>query len=76
MKNTKGIPKTMKGWELRFYGERNYRMYIKGGYVIRQMHFSGGSIRPNSWEILTGNKVVAFARSREEARIIAESMMR
>lgn len=76
MKNTKGIPKTVKGWALRFYGEKNYRMYMKGGFVIRQSHSANGTPRPNFWEVMNGDRIVASARSREEARIIAESMMK
>jgi len=68
--------KAPKGWELRFYGDDNkFRMYMKGNYVIRQMRFSGGSVMPNKWEVMVGDRVIAVCRSRELARFYAEQQM-
>ena len=68
--------KSPKGWDLFFYGEKKYRAYMKGNYIIRQMHFGGaGHPVPNKWEVLVGDRVIAVCRSREIAVAYVEQRM-
>lgn len=74
--NSEKKTKSPKGWQLVYYGPHKCRAYIKGSYTIRQCHDDIGRPIRTSWELLTGNRILAFRRTRAEIIRVAEEMMR